>query len=231
MTSSWMDVAAREAGDEPTESDRPLPPPKGSTKLRRRPLELDAGRLARPARRSLVGRQRPICIRAKIQHSTRCKSYVLNKRSKRGDRDVPRAGVSRCGGAREEAVTIRSGCVGLRARKSRPGGPGLDFDRGSLNPAGVGSFRPGDRRTGRRADARRGMNEKSPRLKSSTMIAARKGLPVSLCGDGAALRTLLPQGYPEACPFCLGKSRGVRAETMAGRMARTWGERPRGNTR
>src|SRR3954463_12679847 len=94
MTSSWMDVATREAGVDPTPSDRPLPPPKGSTKLRRRPLELDAGRLARPARRAPVGPQRPICIRAKIQHSTRCKSYVRNERSKRGDRDVPRAGAS-----------------------------------------------------------------------------------------------------------------------------------------
>src|SRR5262249_45284144 len=94
MTSSLMDVADREAGDEPTESDRPLPPPKGSTKLRRRPLELDAGRLARPARRALVGRQRPTLFGTKIQHSTRCKSYVLIKGPKRGDRDVPRAGAS-----------------------------------------------------------------------------------------------------------------------------------------
>jgi hypothetical protein len=33
------------------------------------------------------------------------------------------------------------------------------------------------------------------------MITARKGLPVSLGGDGAKLRTLTTDGYPGACPF------------------------------
>ena len=51
---------------------------------------------------------------------------------------------------------------------------------------------------------------KAPRVKSSTMISARKGLPVSLGGDGAKQRTLTTDGYPAACPFWLGKANAHR---------------------
>jgi hypothetical protein len=49
--------------------------------------------------------------------------------------------------------------------------------------------------------------KKALRVKSSTMITARKGLPVSLGGDGAKQRTLTTDGYLAACPFWLGKTR------------------------
>jgi hypothetical protein len=62
---------------------------------------------------------------------------------------------------------------------------------------------------------------KALRVNSSTLITARKGLPVSLGGDGAKQRTLTTDGYPTACPFWLGKTR-IRAVTMAGqRLAHT----------
>ena len=51
---------------------------------------------------------------------------------------------------------------------------------------------------------------KAPRVKSSTMISAREGLPVSLGGDGAKQRTLTTDGYPAACPFWLGKANAHR---------------------
>jgi hypothetical protein len=42
----------------------------------------------------LLDAKRPTEFGTKIQHSTRCKSYVLIKGPKRGDRDVPLAGAS-----------------------------------------------------------------------------------------------------------------------------------------
>jgi len=56
---------------------------------------------------------------------------------------------------------------------------------------------------------------KALRVNSSTMITARKGLPVSLGEDGAKLRTLTTDGYPGACPFYLGKTRNC-AVTIGG---------------
>ena len=61
------------------------------------------------------------------------------------------------------------------------------------------------------------------------MIAARKGLPVSLGGDGAKQRTPTTEGYQGACPFYLGKTHN--AVTMASQTTRTYGGRPRDNTR
>ncbi len=71
---------------------------------------------------------------------------------------------------------------------------------------------------------------KALRVKSSTMIAARKGLPVSLGRDGAKQRTPTTEGYQGACPFYLGKTRTC-AVTMTGRTTRTYGGRPRSNVR
>lgn len=220
MTSSRTDVANREAGDAPTESDRPLPPPKGSTKLRRRPLELDAGRLARPVRRALVGRQRPVSIRDKIQHSTRCKQFVPHQdRSGATGKNLGRAPLREGGAPGIGAVTNRSGCVG-EGPQIPPGGTGPRLRSRFAQPGWRGelsTWRQADRASCRRSA--RG-ERKIPRAKSSTMISARKGLPVSLCGDGARPRTLLPRGYPRACPFCSGKSRRVRRGNYDGPVAR-----------
>src|SRR5262249_41237159 len=76
-------------------------------------------------------------------------------------------GRRRGGGAREEAVTIRSGCAG-EILQIPPGGTGPRRVRGSINPAGVGSFRPGDGRTGRLCRRSARGERKTPRAKSST---------------------------------------------------------------
>lgn len=64
---------------------------------------------------------------------------------KKGDREVPRRHVRR---GRDGSKRVRE----RESRKSRAGGPG---PRGSFNLPGVGSLRPGDRRTGSFAATRR----------------------------------------------------------------------------
>ena len=89
----------------------------------------------------LLGVKAERCGPVKTQHSTR---WVCSRCAKReGDRDRPQAMTL-------EAVMMQSGCARGSSRiPSRGSGPRREQRGGSFNLAGVGSLRPGDRRTGR----------------------------------------------------------------------------------
>jgi hypothetical protein len=170
-------------------------------------------------RRVLVGRQ---SRKAKTQHSTRCGHWP--KWGRQGQIFCPPRGGRRTlrteAGDEELPRNPARGGQGHMVRSTRPAWGAFDLvtgGSGGMPPSGGGP-------------------RKAFRVKSSTMIAARKGLPVSLSRDGAKQRTLTTEGYQGACPFYLGKTPCIyivmySAVTMTGRTTRTYGGRPRGNTR